>query len=425
MLCLRRIAGETKDEMYKLIFSNMLGRPARSRLARGVLSAALLVVVCGNPRLLGAAEQPEGERPAAPPAVAAPAAAGPVEEMAVDTALAKRINEVREIRQRATPPDDAQRRLLEEYYSKYALARWTLKENEGKLSDGTARSFRRELRNDLTYPRSGAHDALNEIALNVLQGIAKGNYHPPARYNAMLAISELNEIEPQGGDPGKPWNKTVPVMLAAVGDPQQADYVRVAALIGVLRHVRAKSLTDELRQNVTDACLRLVNATQPPAGRTPEGHAWLKAQAADILGELGRPGPKGEVLIGLGKMAGDRSTLLLARRAAIRALAKLDVAGVSPENAAAAALGVAAFVHDACQMEEDDGLVGRRIKERIAIAEEAAKRLQPVVGEGKGRDYLAVVQPVLKSLVEALGGSESTAMPVIRQQREKLQPLLN
>ncbi len=424
MLCLRRIAGGTKDEMDKLIDRNMLSRPPRLMLACGVVAAVLLGALGGGSRPLGAAEQPTGEQPAAPPA-AAPAATGPVEEMAVDAALARRINEVREIRQRATPPDDAQRRLLEEYYSKYALARWTLKENEGKLSDGTARSFRRELRNDLTYPRSGAHDALNEIALNVLQGIAKGNYHPAARYNAMMAIGELNEIEPQGSDPGKPWNKTVPVMLAAVADPQQADYVRVAALLGVLRHVRAKGLTDELRQNVTDACLRLVNATQPPAGRTPDGHAWLKAQAADILGELGRPGPKGEVLVGLGKMAGDRSTLLLARRAAVRALAKIDPAGASPENAATAALGIAAFVHDICQMEEDAGLVGRRIKERIAIADEAAKRLQPVVGEGKGREYLAVVQPVLKDLVAALSSSESTALPVIRQQREKLQPLLN
>ena len=425
MLCLRRIAGGTKDEMLKPIFLNMLGHPPRLLFACGVVAGALLVGLCGSTRPLEAAESRASEPPAAPPAAAAPAANQPVEEMAVDAALAKRINEVREIRQRSTAPDDAQRRLLEDYYSKYALARWTLKENEGKLSDGTARSLRRELRNDLTYPRSGAHDAINEIALGVLQAIAKGNYHAAARYNAMLAIGELNEIEPQGSDPGKPWNKTVPVMLAAVADAQQADYVRVAAMIGILRHVRAKSLTDELRQNVTDACLRLVNATQPPAGRTPEGHAWLKAQAADILGELGRPGPKGEVLVALGKMAGDRSTLLLARRAAVRAMTKLDMAGVSPDNAAVAALGVAAFVHDACQMEEDVGLVGRRIKERIAIAGEAAKRLQPVVGEGKGREYLAAVEPALKELATALAGSESNALPVIRQQREKLQPLLN
>lgn len=425
MLCPRRVAGGTKDEMYKLIFFNMLRRPPRLLFACGFFSCALVAAQSVGIRPLGAAEPPASEPPATPPAAAASASNGPVEEMAVDTALSRRINEVREIRQRPTPPDDAQRRLLEEYYSKYALARWTLKENEGKLSDGTARSFRRELRNDLTYPRSGAHDAINEIALSVLQGIAKGNYHAAARYNAMMAIGELNEIEPQGSDPGKPWNKTVPVMLAAVADPQQADYVRVAALLGVLRHVRAKSLTDELRQNVTDACLRLVNATQPPAGRTPDGHAWLKAQAADILGELGRPGPKGEVLVALGKMAGDRSTLLLARRAAVRALAKLGTEGVTPDNAAAAVLGVAAFVHDACQVEEDAGLIGRRIKERIAIAEEAVKRLQPVVGEGKGRDYLAVVEPALKDLVAALVSSESTALPIIRQQREKLQPLLN
>jgi hypothetical protein len=113
------------------------------------------------------------------------------------------------------------------------------------------------------------------------------------RYNAMLIIGDLDSraAETQGGGtPADPWNESLPVLRDALVSDDQIDAVKVAALIGINRHAEMNRFRPAGRQMPEQAIgvlikpvLELAQATQPPAGRTPEGHNWMRRQGVEIL----------------------------------------------------------------------------------------------------------------------------------------------
>ena len=163
--------------------------------------------------------------------------------------------------------------------------------------------------------------------------ISKANCHPAARYNAMLMIGKLNKEE--GALVGD--NKKLPVplilalrtMLEEIQDPKQIDAVRVAALVGVLRHIEVdRQLATENRRLVgnkaetflVDTMLQLIGQKEPPAGRSRDGHAWMRRTAVDILAKLGAPGQGGKVVRAFESLTGDDQELVSLRSAAAAAL---------------------------------------------------------------------------------------------------------
>ena len=65
--------------------------------------------------------------------------------------------------------------------------------------------------------------------------MAKQNYHPAARYNAMLIVGELNDKEAVKGGSSptapEPSAQALIAMLKELDSPTQIDPVRVACLI--------------------------------------------------------------------------------------------------------------------------------------------------------------------------------------------------
>jgi hypothetical protein len=237
--------------------------------------------------------------------------------------------------------------VFDAYYQTYALARWSVSENFATLT-----AFRKELGNHLKTAKSGAvHDHLNTLTLDFMRKMA-GECYPAARVNAVLMISELNAVEPaRPADSPVPLPAAFPVLVVAVEDPQQLDAVKVAALVGILRHLQLGAVkSPEDRKTVGDAALALAGSQRPP-GRSADGHAWIRKLAAEILGELRAVGDNGVVATTLAGMAAEATTPFYARCTAAEALGKLDYQGAAGLDASKLAAALGRLAVDACTAE--------------------------------------------------------------------------
>ena len=89
---------------------------------------------------------------------------------------------------------DGERNKFDIYYKQYFFPRMTHPEHLGKWP-----KEREKLLKELTSPAPAipqdVHDHLVEVAREMTTMIAKGNFHPVARTNAVLMLGELNSRE--------------------------------------------------------------------------------------------------------------------------------------------------------------------------------------------------------------------------------------
>ena len=79
--------------------------------------------------------------------------------------------------------------------------------------------------------------------------IAKSDkYHPAVRINAMLTIGDLNSVDSIQSAQNVPLANAMPVLLETVNDDKLIVPVRIAALVGINRHVTA-GVNDPQTQN--------------------------------------------------------------------------------------------------------------------------------------------------------------------------------
>ncbi|MCL4190647.1 MAG: hypothetical protein KJZ87_02790 [Thermoguttaceae bacterium] len=235
------------------------------------------------------------------------------------------------------------------YYKTYALPRWTHETFLAGQPEGERQiDVRRELRRDFFTARGAAHERLTSLALLALPVLARDpKYHPATRYNAMLAIGELNQIEPQGATPPVPLAKALPLLVEAVSNAEQPDAVKIAALIGINRHAKL-NIANAQKQGIADRMLEIAKEKDPPEGRTPEGHAWMRALAIDTLGALGLPGNQNAVVTTMASIVGDESENMSTRAAAARALGTINYTGLKGVQANALLGVLARFGATAC-----------------------------------------------------------------------------
>ena len=230
--------------------------------------------------------------------------------------------------------DDQTRARFDAWYTRYYFARLTHQEHLDEWP-----KTRQELLKILTQPTVPAkvHDHVVDLTMQVMMTIAKGNYHPVARYNAMLLIGKLNNREAALIGETKrlpvPSIQALASMLNELENPNQIDAVRVAALVGILRHVRMdRQLPGSNRRlvngpgekRIVDLMLSLVNAKDPPAGRSREGHDWMRRRAVEILGWLGSVGDNDKVFVALDALVADDAAPVSLRCAAAEALGRLN-----------------------------------------------------------------------------------------------------
>jgi hypothetical protein len=287
---------------------------------------------------------------------------------------------------------------LERYYQTYALARWTLAANRNDIS-----AYRRELRNDFRRIRSPqAYDQMNALVLSFMTNVAKGNFHPAARYNAMLTIGDLNVREPaKTTDLPVGPTAALQVLLEALGDAGQIDAVRAAALLGIARHAALKIADAQIRDGqVSPAMIALAKAADPPPGRTPEGHAWFRTLAIDTLALLARSGPQGQIANALADIAADGKTSMIVRCAAARALGKLDYQDPAGMDATGMTLKLARLASAVC---DEEAAILEKQKLEAENASSQGSRVN--YGGGSGGDMMeSGYEEMMESMQEDMEG---------------------
>jgi len=369
-------------------------------LAVLVASGWLCCLAAGEaaaPRKAPAAAAPKAAAPAKVPAAAAPkaddaaakkkaddaaakkkaddAAAAkrkPYKMWPYDPTLRKREPEIRGIlRARRF---DGKEQLFEEFYRKYSFAQWSQPENHPKLA-----LLRQRLRNDFSSVRQGpVHSRLRALSLEILTATANEDYHPAVRYNSMLMIGDLNATEsPALNQPAVPLPATLPILRNALDDPTQIDPVKLAALLGIIRHIKQGTLSQDVRnQLVADMLKRAESKSQK--GRSAEVQAWYRARAVDALGALGAIGSGDAVVNALVEIVVDSDSPVSTRCTAAQALGQLNYQGAQDLNPSALAVSLGKLAVDACNREL--AVVEEKRKEKEEQEKKSKSRYGPMPG---------------------------------------------
>lgn len=287
----------------------------------------------------------------------------------------------------------ANRALLDNWYRHYLFPSMAAEEGLGELYDK-----RDNLMKDLENASDPAlHQYLLDVAYEEAARRATGNYHPYVRYNAMLIVGGLNQSEARmlGGlrYPAVRFPRAFDFMVDELQRPDQADVVRIAAMLGVERHLRLvrqrpqdQPIPDGRRAEVAALMHGLVDEKAVPASRNVDGHTWLRRSAVDVLAALGAVGDNHAIFDSLVRIVGDAAEPLSLRCAAARALGDLvytDVAGI---DAVAAVRELAALGAYACRAEDVRAKEEQKVvEERTAVARSGG---MPGMSGMPGRDRM-------------------------------------
>ena len=319
----------------------------------------------------------------------------------IDMGLQKQRSKIWAILRAATfrPGEQA---VFDKFYGDYALARWTEPKNRHLLE-----GYRKDLGNDLMKraKRGEVHDHLNELVLKTFTTTAKENYHPASRVNAALMIGELNEVEAaRAMDRPVPLPAALQTLFELVQEVKQLDAVKVAALVGIVRHAKLGIADADLRDKIQTEMVDLVTSQTGP-GPAADGHAWMRVQAARVLGAIGSPGNASATADALAAMVADEQLRLAARCVAARALGQLDYGGTPWAKAEETVVVMRQLALDACDAEKD-GVSRRRLRYHLTTIsdgldgdpESSAKTgIGPLVGADR-QQFLAALKASLDAL---------------------------
>jgi uncharacterized membrane protein YgcG len=217
------------------------------------------------------------------------------------------------------------------------------------------KDFKREFLDRSTNRQ--AHDKLVALTLTAMTHIAAGEYHPIARYNAMLLIAELNDSS------GKPHPQALVAMVKAVQNPATTDAVRAASMVGIARHATGgipanwqTFLVPILRQMVTD--------NKRPPERSQEGHDWLRRRALEALTAIygQNPPPDGALVKLLDTVLADTNSTMELRADAVEAFLTSKFVAPADFDSARFAAGIGQVAVDAYHTELDTSVrIGRKV----------------------------------------------------------------
>lgn len=188
--------------------------------------------------------------------------------------------------------------MFDNYFNQVVFARWT--QIDEKQLNELPKERDKFLKN--IVEASGKHSTVHARLVDLTHAelskvVADEGFHPAVRYNAILIIGQLNEVEPNRGSGTKqmpePFIKALSTLLDELKKPGNNEAVRVGALLGVSRHLEwdnAKAamsptkIQAAVRKDIVDELMSIVNTKASPAGRSLEGQVWLRRRALEALG---------------------------------------------------------------------------------------------------------------------------------------------
>lgn len=228
-----------------------------------------------------------------------------------------------------SPLDDKGKKTLAAYYKDYVSYGLTDISQGGEFG-----KWRIELQKNLASAKSkDSRMYVIRIIDNYCSKIAKSSkIHPMSRFNAVLILSDLNEVESARTTPAVPFKKSQDLMVTLLASPKATDEIKMASLIGLMRHAELgthsaarKKMAPADKARIAAAAMKLLNEAKPTAKRSEEGHDWMRRRASDLLGRLGDPGQGDTVVKALMLSITDPENSLSLRCSAAEALGHLDL----------------------------------------------------------------------------------------------------
>ena len=239
--------------------------------------------------------------------------------------------------------DAVARSFLEEM----ALPQLALEANRTTI-ERIRKRMREYLLADITNEK--AADEASKTAMDFMESLAnKGDADPVVRVNAMLLIGELQSVD------RRPWQPAAAVLARDVANTELPKAVRIAACVGLARHVEATKSGAEEQQRMAAVAVPAIVAIleeytkdqTSPAGAVETD--WMASRCLTILPQLGPLAPATATEVVRILDDGNRSINVRVRAAAALAAAggpesKIDKAAVITSIGA---LAVSALERDA------------------------------------------------------------------------------
>ncbi len=309
---------------------------------------------------------------------------------------------------RGTRPLSGNEANLERWFGNYIFPRMTQLETLGQLDMMRVDFFKRYLLN-VQYTTANnnvdTHAFLVNYTLQKMQEIVEGNYHPAVRFNAMLVIGRLNDVEMFNPNTGArivpvPSRQALGFMVGQLQKPDQMDALQLGAWIGILRHATLDryhppqvQIPQQGKTIIRGLATQLIQLRDPPPGRSSEGHVWLQRRGIDVLAMLGTD-PDAQVLSTIGAFTVDEDSPMSLRLTAARSLSGFQYDAQTTIAAVPAAYALGALAAQACRNE-------------IARVEESKKKKNKAQDSGGGAmDMAGGGAGGMESMMAGGGGME-------------------
>ena len=188
--------------------------------------------------------------------------------------------EVREIKERLREGGQLDK-AARDFFEATVLPQLELDENRS-LIERTRKRIRELALGDVADDK-----AYGEIALLLAErmtALARDEQaEPVVRVNAMLLVSELKSKD------GKPWPPAALALASAAGDKELPVAVRIAALVGVAKHVAAGGGDEAVVKTFGPPVMAILAEPTPPDQAVE--HDWLASRALQLVPLLMQPAP--------------------------------------------------------------------------------------------------------------------------------------
>jgi hypothetical protein len=234
-------------------------------------------------------------------------------------------------------------KIFDGYFVTYVFPLWT--QTTEKSLNELPKERDKFIRNylEMSAKNPAAHARLVDITHKKLTEIVQDSeLHPAVRYNAILIIGLLNEIEPNRGTGVKqmpePYVPALSTLVEELKKPGNNEALRVGALLGVSRHLEWDNfkqamgkIKPDVRKEIVDELTSIVNTNVPPAGRSAEGQTWLRRRALEALRHANAVTVDPDFAILLDKIIGEDTEPMSVRCTAAEVMSHLNFPAPGPE----------------------------------------------------------------------------------------------
>ncbi len=192
---------------------------------------------------------------------------------------------------------------------------------------------------------------LSDLTVTSMHDIALGNYHPLARFNAVLLVGSLHEYNNAATLYPKSW----PVLVECL---DSIVVVKDAAMTLILRNAKAGGVPAELQAKIIDKLDKIAADKAVGKGESPEAHDFVRRKAIETLVSLGDAGLNDKVTSDLAAIVNDPQSSIRLACGAAKALGnvKANVLGALDLSGLSSSLGRIAVAATHAELEQAEAL---------------------------------------------------------------------